>query len=180
MYSKIEASEEIVFYFKHADLFDDVQHQSAFMCKNIVSKEGEDLLERYAITDDERPMYDICIRETMPDVYDVMKPIMYGIVNAVTDVMNQADLDTLIGTPSPTPSSDTYVVVCVQDNGAYNPNDLKNVDTAIRTMIEQGVLSFFYTRVIHPDLTKMAASMYAANGETLAIRIMPLRRKTRF
>ena len=167
---------QIVFYYTHKGLFEDVQHQSAFMCKNIVSKEGADLSERYTITDDESPMFELCLAETVPDIYDILKPITHGIEDAVTATMSSSDLHDLIGT---TVDDNTYVVFCVQDNEAYNPNTVKLVDSALRSTLEQGVLSNFYVRVTHPDLTQVSSTMYAGQGQALSRRITELRKKSK-
>lgn len=182
MYKKInnQASgpeDQIVFYFLHKTLFENVQHQSAFMCKNIASKEGEDLSERFAITDDEEPMFKLCLAESVPNIYDTMKPLAYQISDAFTEEMSDTNLTSLIGTHDGT---GPWVVIRIMDNGAYNPNTVNLVDLALRSSIEQGVLAEFYTRVTHPDLTKLAASMSLGQLQALGQRILQLRKKTRF
>lgn len=180
MYTK-ELPGEIIFYFPHSELFDEVQHQSAFMCKNVVSKEGEDLSERFAITDDEASMFELCMGETMPDVYDTMKPLTHGIDNAwfanitgteiiMLDHDHLAQLDVL-------PNA-KYACLRIQDNEAYNPNTVKVVDSALRSTIEQGVLANFYMRVTHPEITKMSATMYTGQNQVLAKRSIELRKKS--
>ena len=184
MYTK-DIEGQIVFYYPHKTLFENVQHQSAFMCKNIISKEGDDLSERYAITDDEEPMFVLCLGETLPDVYDVMKVITHGIAPAFYSEIPGAEflaLDEALASDATLgiETSEKYVVVRVDDNEAYNPNNLRIVDSALRSGIEQGALANFYTRVIHPDLTKLATSAFAGQLQVLAQRIIPLRKKTRF
>ena len=180
MYTKLLPG-EIIFYYPHTQLFDEVQHQSAFMCKNIVSKEGEDLSERFAITDDEAPMFGLCMGETMPDVYDTMKPLTHGIENAWYDSITgagiiQFDYDHLAQLD--VQNNANYACICIQDNEAYNPNTLKVVDSAICSTIEQGVLANFYMRVTHPEITKMSATMYTGQNQVLAKRIIELRKKS--
>lgn len=180
MYTK-EVPGQIIFYYPHAQLFDEVQHQSAFMCKNIVSKEGEDLSERYAITDDEKQMFEICIGETMPDIYDTMKPLTHGITYAVYDSITGWDIKRLdwshLAQLDVDPDAN-YVIVRIQDNEAYNPNTVKLVDSALRSTIEQGVIANFYMRVTHPEITKMSSTMYTGQNQALASRIIPLRKKS--
>lgn len=170
---------EIAFYYAHPDLFEDVQHQSAFMCKNIVSKEGEDLSERFAITDDEIGMFEICLKETLPDIYDAVKALTYNIEYAVYPDITGEDIESTIG-QFDVDNEKTYVFIRLNDNGAYNPNTPRAVDLALRSTIVQGVLANFYTRVTHPELTKLSASMYAAQMNALTQRIIPLRKKTKF
>ena len=180
MYTKLVPG-QIIFYFPHAQLFDEVQHQSAFMCKNIVSKEGEDLSERFSITDDEASMFELCLGETMPAIYDTIKVLTHGIEDAWFATISGGDLLMLDYDHLAQLDIDrnaNYVVVRIQDNGAYNPNTVKLVDVALRSTIEQGVLSNFYTRVTHPDLTKLSATMFVGQNQALSQRIIPLRKKS--
>lgn len=173
---------QIIFYFLHSVLFDEVQHQSAFMCKNVTSKEGEDLSERYAITDDEKPMFELCLADTLPDIYDVVRPITHGIDGAWYDNITGAaikNFDTTALADLDVESDSQYVVVRVQDNEAYNPNTVHVVDSALRSTIESGVLAKFYLRVTHPELTKLSSAMYAGQSGSLASRIIPLRKKSK-
>lgn len=184
MYKKIsnQASgpeDQIVFYFLHKTLFENVQHQSAFMCKNIVSKDGEDLSERFSITDDEEPMFKLCLAESIPNIYDTIKPLTYNISDAFTKEMSDNDLTDLIGSHS-SDGAGPWVVFRIMDNGAYNPNTLELVDSALRSSIEQGVLAEFYTRVTHSDLTKLSATMFTGQLRALGQRILALRKKTVF
>lgn len=176
---------QLIFYYPHKLLFENVQHQSAFMCKNIVSKDGEDLSERFSITDDEQPMFKLCLAETAPDIYDVLKPIVYGFefeayYPSITGQEMITEIDPLLQTLPGLELNSDYIVFIVQNNQAYNPNTVKVVDSALRSSIEQGVLSNFYTRVTHPELTKLSATMYVGQLQALTQRIVPLRKKTVF
>lgn len=182
MYTKLLPG-QIIFYYPYSELFDEIQHQSAFMCKNVVSKEGEDLSERFAITDDEAGMFQICLFETMPDVYDTMKTLTHGISGAVFDGITGADLKLLDYehlAPLDVENKAKYAVIRIVDHAAYNPNTVTLVDSTLRSTIEMGVLASFYMRVTHPDITKMAASMFTGQNQALANRIVPLKKKTRF
>ena len=182
MYTKLVPG-QIIFYFPHKLLFENVQHQSAFMCKNIVSKDGEDLSERFAITDDEKLMFELCVDETMPGVFDVMKPLTSGIADAWYGAITGADfiqLNTKLVDLTEIENAEKYVVLRINDHEAYNPNTVKLVDSALRSSVEQGVLANFYMRVTHPELTKMAATMFAGQLQALSQRILPLRKKSRF
>lgn len=180
MYTK-ELPGQIIFYYPHSQLFDEVQHQSAYMCKNIVSKEGEDLSERFSITDDEEPMFKLCLSETMPDIYDTVKPLTHGIPDAVYDTITGEDLKKLDWYHLAQLDVDNdadYAIVRVQNNEAYNPNTVRVVDASLQSTIEQGVLSNFYIRVTHPEITKMAATMFTGQNQVLSKRIIELRKKS--
>lgn len=172
---KIEG--KIVFYYPHADLFDDVQHLSAYMCKNIVTKEGGDLSDNYAITDDEQPVFDVYLRETLPNVYEAVKPLTHGIDDAIVDSMTAESLAEMSGLELE--DEGNYVVIITQDHEAYNPNDIKIADTALQSAIEQGVIAEYYARVLNKDLTEMSMNSAAAALTVLAKRLLPLRRRSR-
>lgn len=167
---------KIIFYYAHADLFDDVQHLSAYMCKNIANKEGDDLSEKYAITDDEEPVFGVCLRETLPNVYEAVKPLTHGLEDAITDSMSGTDLATLTG--ETVTADETYAVIVTHDHMGYNPNDVKIADSALQTAIEQGVIAEYYARVMAADLTDMSLKMSAATLESLEKRLLPLRRRS--
>ena len=95
MYSKIK--DQIIFYYTFADLFEDVQHLSAYMCKNAVSKDGADLSERYAITDDEEGMFRICLREALPLVQEKMMALTHGLENAFESSLPALAIRTVAG-----------------------------------------------------------------------------------
>ena len=179
MYTK-NVTGQIIFYYAHKDLFEDVQHESAYMCKNLVTKEGEDLSEQFAITDDEQPMFALCLREALPAIYDKVKVLTHGINDALYDIItgtNLKNLDPALSTLV-VDSSGNYVVIRVNNYGAYNPNDLKLVDSALQSSIEQGCLAEYYTRVLNKDLTEISAGNFAAQVMALALRVVPLRKKS--
>lgn len=225
MYTK-SLSGEIIFFYPHASLFDDVKHQSAFMCKNIVSKDGEDLSERFMITDDEQDMFEVCLREALPDVYEVLKPLTHGIENAfdgnavylpvvkqenasagstipagwfleITGLTTEYDygLDLAKGevvklSEQPVEGvveiGKTYysipgtkvVVIRTVDHGAYNPNDITQVDATIQSAIEMGALGQFYSRVVNKGLTELSVAQFQANLADLLRRMKGLRRRS--
>ena len=166
---------QIVFYYPHTSLFEDVQEQSAYMCKNIVSKDGDELVERFIITPDEEHMFKLCLREALPSVYTTIRVLTHGIENAIVDSMSNTDLNAIISGTLP---AGNYVVIRVMDNGAYNPNEVKIADSALQTAIELGTLSEFYTRVVEQDLTKLSAAKFAAQIKVLAKSIIGLRKKS--
>ena len=179
MYTKLVEG-QIIFYFAHTDLFEDIKHESAFMCKNIASKEGDDLSENYAITDDEDGMLKICLREALPDIYDTIMALTHGISDAYYDSITGEQIKALDTELADLSVTDTayYVVLRTVDHKAYNPNDVKLVDSALLSAIESGAIMQFYTRVIHPDLTKLSGSVAVAQLQALDARIIPLRKRT--
>lgn len=182
MYTKL-VDGLIIFYYDRAKLFDDVQHLSAFMCKNIASKDGEDLSERYAITDDEKGMFDICLRETLPAVYEALRILTYGIPAAFTDSMTGTQIKaaySVLANVTTIVDADAYVVLRVNNHEAYNPNDVALVDSALLSALEQGAVMQFYSRVLQNELTQLSAGQFQGQMENVARRIVPLQKKSKF
>ena len=172
MYTIVDSN--IVFLFEKAGIFDDVRHLSAFMAKNAANKEGQPLLEQYAISEDEEPMFNLCLRDCLPDVWEIMVKLTHGVDDPygeeTFDSTTYGDLTVKTGVP--------YVKFAIVDNGAYNPNLLKIVDASIQSTMEQGVLEKWYTRIAQADLLKMASHGFASESSALARRLMQLLRKS--
>lgn len=178
MYTTLHTG-EIIFYYAQPDIFDDVKHQSAFMCKNILSKEGEDLSERFLITDDEEPMIGICIRESLPNIFEAVRPLTHGISDAFKPDMTGAQIKAISGLENLDVDTTTkYVVIRTQDNGAYNPNEPGLADSAILSAVESGALSEYYSRVVNRDLTELSAGRFGNDLNGVMRRIIPLRKKS--
>lgn len=173
MYTKVDST--IIFLYEREGIFDDVRQLSAFMAKNAATKEGQPLLEQYSISEDEEPMFGLCLRDCLPDVWELMLKLTHG----VDDPYNDAEEFDSTALGDITVKTDTpYVVFRVVDNGAYNTNLLTIVDASIRSCIEQGVLEKWYTRIAQPDLLKIVQLGFASEGATLGRRLMQLFRKS--
>lgn len=170
--------DKIFFAYDIATIFDDVKHESAFMCKNIVSKEGEDLLERFAITDDEEPMFKLCLSEVLPNVASAFIDLTTG--EYKENIAGSIIISTWAAQEwTGIQAGHNYVGFEIQDNKAYANIDPQVFDKALQSAIEEGVLAEFYTRVTHPDLTKLSASIYANKLTVLAAKLTPMRKKSR-
>jgi hypothetical protein len=136
-------------------------------------------MERYAITDDEAPMFNVCLRESLPIAYEAMKPLTHGINEAfsIKTGTQLKQIDGLAGLVGITAAAD-YVVIRTVDNGAYNPNDVTLVDSSLQSTIEQGALSEYYARVVYKELTELSTAQFGEHLNTLTRRIIPLRKKT--
>lgn len=172
MYTIVDSN--IVFLFEKAGVFDDIRQLSTFMAKNAANKEGQPLLEQYAISEDEEPMFNLCLRDCLPDVWGIMVKLTHGVDDPYGEVTfnstTYGDLTVKTGVP--------YVKFAIVDNGAYNPNLLKIVDASIQSTMEQGVLEKWYTRIAQADLLKMANLGFASESSALARRLMQLLRKS--
>ena len=119
MYTKIDATTtekaKIRFYYNRDTLFNDVSLMSNFMAKNLATKEGNSLTDDYALSDDERDLFAVCVRACLPDIYEAMLKITNAIDSAFDDEVTEA---------GPDPEAGTYVEFTLQDNEAYKKENL--------------------------------------------------------
>lgn len=154
---KIE-SDKIKFYMDSNDLFNDVSLLSSYMIKNIVI-DGGSALDEFVISEDEKAVYDVCVEQTMPYIYEVMMKI----TNGVDDAFN---------------STTGEISFSVVDNNAYNGNVLKLVDATIRECMKYGVLAEFYSINTNVDLYTLARNKHTENMRLLQQRLFQLKKKS--
>lgn len=82
MYRVETETGRIRFYYKRDVLFNDVSLMSNFMAKNLTTKDGDSLTDDFAISDDEKDMFGVCLQQTLPDIYESMAKITNGIDSA--------------------------------------------------------------------------------------------------
>ena len=155
---------KIKFYYKRDVLFNEISLMSNYMAKNLSSKDGNSLTDEYAISDDEKDLVDVCIRATLPDIYEAMTKITSAVTNAFDD-------DAII-------SGDHCVVFTLQDNDAYNANVLTLVDASLNNCIKQGTLKEIYSTIVNPDFFKISAERFVAELFKLKQRLFQLKKKS--
>lgn len=155
---------KIKFYYKRDVLFNEISLMSNYMAKNLSSKDGNSLTDEYAISDDEKDLVDVCIRATLPDIYEAMTKITSAVTNAFDD-------DAII-------SGDHCVVFTLQDNNAYNANVLTLVDASLNNCIKQGTLKEIYSTIVNPDFFKISAERFVAELFKLKQRLFQLKKKS--
>lgn len=175
MFLKIPASgmepARILFYYNRDTLFNDVSLMSNFMAKNLKTKDGDSLTDDYAISDDEKDLFNVCVRATLPDIYEAMVKITNAVTTAFSDDVTEAGA-------SGRPAAGHYVEFTLLDNAAYNNNVLTVVDASLNNTIKQGVLKEFYTTVLQPDYFKVCTERFAAELFKLKQRLFQLKKKT--
>jgi hypothetical protein len=62
---------KITFSYNSDELFNDVGILSAYMTKNIITDKG-DALDEFAISDDEREVFEVCVKQTLPNIYETL------------------------------------------------------------------------------------------------------------
>lgn len=164
-------SGEITFYYNKEKLFDDVGLISAHMAKS-VSSDGA-AIDEYSITTDERELFDICVKQTMPNIYEVLMKLSSGVSDAFNDNVEVKkeelkDLERKVG---------TYIEFTINDNTSYNSNVLNMVDTTIDTCLKYGILMEYYATCINAGLQKAAQDKFVVSLEQLKQRVFQLKKK---
>ena len=153
----IKENGAIKFIYKADDLFNDVGLISAFMAKNLQNEKGS-LLDEFAITSDERELFDMCVKQALPNIFDEMLKMS----SCVTGMEEK----------------DGNIILSFWDNNSYNDNALTIVDMTIYDCLKYGVLAEFYSICVHTDLLTIAQSKYAEMLRLLNKRLVPLKMRS--
>lgn len=140
------------FQYAAGTLFDDVCRLSAFMTKNLSGPEGS-LTDEYIITSDERELYDECLKQTLPNVFEPMLKIGAGYSSDNTNVT--IDLSVSV--------DDERIETLVEDT--------------IATCLKYGILAEYYSVCVNVDLCRIAQNKFAASLALLDKRLFLLKKK---
>lgn len=151
-------SGKIKFYIKSNELFNDVSLLSSYMTKNVVTKEGS-ALDEFVISEDEKGVYEVCVEQTIPHIYEAMLKLTNGVDNAFDKTVGEISFSVI-------------------DNSAYNDNVLSLVDATIRDCMKYGVLAEFYSINTQVDLFTLARNKHAENMRLLQQRLFQLKKKS--
>lgn len=162
----------ITFYYDSDKLFNDVSLMSAYMTKNLATERGS-LMDEFNISDDEKDIYKVCVRQTLPNIYETMMKITSGIDNAFEDevIVTAEETD---GLERP---AGTYIEFTMQNNDAYNENVLNLVDATLLNCMKFGVLAEFYSICINNDLQRIAQDRFTTSLFQLKQRLFQLKKK---
>lgn len=166
---------QIKFFYNRDTVFNDVSLMSNYMCKNLTTKDGDAMIDDYAISDDERDLVNVGIRATLPDIYESMAKITTAVSDAFDDEVDENAGTDEHGEAYPAGS---YVEFTLQDNGSYNNNVLTTVDASLYNSIKFGTLKEVYSTIVNPDLSKIAADRFVAELYKLKQRLFQLKKKS--
>lgn len=177
MFGKKEIG-KITFYYNSDWLFNDVSLMSAYMTKNLAN-EGGSLMDEFSISDDERDIYDVCIRQALPNIYETIMKITHDVENAFEDEVEVAIDEN--------PNEDgvglkrvagKYIELTLQDNDSYNKNVLNLIDATLLNCLKYGALAEFYSICVNADLYRIAQDRFTSNLFQLKKRLFQLKKKT--
>lgn len=162
----------ITFYYDSDKLFNDVSLMSAYMTKNLKSETGS-MMDEFSISDDEKDVYKVCVRQTLPNIYETMIKITSGVVDAFDDDATVSDKEsTGLGR-----EAGTYIEFTIQDNEAYNDNVLNLVDATLLNCLKHGILAEFYSICVNGDLFRIAQDKFTTSLFQLKQRLFQLKKK---
>ena len=183
MYKKIAAvttddnqhPAQIKFFYNRKTIFDDVSLVSNYMAKNLATKDGNSLTDEYAISDDEQDLVNVCIRATLPDIYESMVKITNSVSFAFDDDVEEAAGTDQRGTPY---EAGHYVEFLLQDNNSYNDNVLTMVDASLNNCIKQGTLREIYSTITQPEFYNVCSTRFIGELYKLKQRLFQLKKKS--
>lgn len=160
MFEKIEKEGVISFYYNCEDMFSDVCTLSAYMVKNASAEAGA-LLDDFAITDDEREVYDYSLVKAAMAVYEAFSKIGKG----YAPIVRRVGYD------------DSYTTFKIVDNKSYSDSHVEFADATIEDCLRYGILAEYYSVNANDILRKMAQDKFASNLLLLNQRLFQLKKK---
>lgn len=179
MYGKTTG--KITFYYDNDKLFNDVSLMSAYMTKNIKTDAGS-AMDEFSISDDEKDVFDVCVRQTLPNIYETMMKITHGVDDAFDDNVSVAENAEINGNVKVDGTlgreKGTYVEFSIQDNESYNSNVLSLVDATLLNCLKHGVLAEFYSICVNGELYRIAQDKFTTSLFQLKQRLFQLKKKS--
>lgn len=162
----------IAFSYNSDKLFNDVSLMSAYMTKNLKTEVGS-VMDEFNISDDERDIYDVCVRQALPNIYETMMKITSGVDNAFSDEI-ELTTDETDGLKR---AKGKYIEFNIQNNDAYNSNVLNLVDATLLNCLKYGILAEFYSICVNVDLHRIAQDKFTTSLFQLKQRLFQLKKK---
>lgn len=154
--------DSIRFYYSQDEIFNRDSLETLFLAKQMKDDKGAAKVDDYAITEDERNIFQSLLDKAVLDIYSVFMKYTKGIPKVDT-----FDTDVMESTTS-VDTSDDYVEFEIRDNSAYKVSILKWVDRQIKEMLILHVKSGWYDIVGLSDLEgKYFAKYQMAKSELI-------------
>lgn len=163
---------KITFYYDSDGLFNDVSLMSAYMTKNLKGESGS-LMDEFSISDDEKDIYKVCVRQTLPNIYETMMKITSGIDSAFDDEVTVSSKES----GGLKRDAGNYIEFTMQDNDSYNKNVLNLVDATLLNCLKHGILAEFYAVCVNADLYRIAHDKFTSSLFQLKQRLFQLKKK---
>lgn len=161
------------FSYNRDNLFNEVSMLSAYMVKNLSAETGT-VLDEFSISDDEKDVFDICVKQTLPNISEILMKLSSCITNAFNGEITVAT-DETSGLKR---KAGTYIDFTIRDNYAYNANVLPLVDATIEDCLRYGILSEFYSINTNETLQSLTRTKFINLLQLLNQRLLQLKRKS--
>lgn len=158
MILKNAVKKEIQFTYTREQLFNNASLRSNYKAKNLMDGAGNYIGDAYALSDDERDAFAVCVDNVVADVYDTVLKMTSGVDNAF-----EADADN--------------ISFKIRDNQAYNENVLKNVDISIVNALVSGILKEWYDLCANVSFQSEYQVKYNVSLNLLRNRLFQLKKK---
>lgn len=153
----------ITFSYSNDELFNDVSLLSSYMVKNMVFESGS-ALDEFVITDDEKDVWKVCLKQALPNIYEALLKISSEGADAFKENVAVEGKNSL--------------QIKIKDNNEYNANVLSIVDSTLRDCINYGTLVEFYSINIHDGLLNLAKGKFNNYMFQLNKRLFQLKKRS--
>lgn len=162
----------LTFFYNTEDMFNDVSLLSSYMTKNLATESGS-LMDEFIISDDEREIYNECVKQALPNIYETLLKLTTGVEDAFAESFNVTNENE----DSLNRDKGTYIELNIKNNKQYNKNVLALVDATIRDCIKYATLAEFYSICINADLQGIVQGKYASSMIQLNQRLFQLKKQ---
>lgn len=160
-YQKDEINKTITFTFSVQKIFNNVSLRSHYRAKNLQTESGDSLIDIYALSEDEKDVFNISLEDISAELYGILLKMMSEINDA--SVISGED-----------------VIFKVKDNQAYNPNSVILVDKALQKALIDGVLYQWFDAVAQDNFADKFKNDYEEDKRNLKERLFQLKKKIIF
>lgn len=178
-----DVDSQIIFFYDSKKVFNDVSLMSAYMTKNLATEQGS-IMDEFSISDDEKDVVDVCVRQTLPNIYEAMMKITSGVTSAFDDDYSGENLKKFEWKDEKVPynsnevlDTDKFITFKLQNNDKFNDNILNLIDATLLNCIKHGVLAEFYSICMNAELYRIAQDKLTTNLFQLKQRLFQLKKK---
>jgi len=146
MYDKktIAGTKTLTFYYPKTQLFNNVKLYTTYRAKMIRDKDGTSQIDNYAMTDDEVDAFEIFAKEAIINLFQLVLKMANGIDDAVTIKGTYTDSSSVA-------HLEVYAVT-INDEEAFNENNLYTAEDGIKQFLHASIMSAWYSLVGLTDL----------------------------
>lgn len=157
--SVLTTTEAIKFYWQQQSVFDEVERETLYKGKTLTDKEGNPLIEIYALTEDETDIFKDYMKEAVRDAFNLAIKQSIGIANSLV----------IDGTIEGEANSYGF---SVKNNSMVNTNFKDAADGAFNKFIKYSILLKWYSLNNLPDLIKHYQLQIMWTEQDLAVSLL--------